>query len=166
MNRSVPYRAALSLALVLCAAGSLAAAPLRVGDAAPPWELPNLAGDPVALPADLRGKVVVLHFWASWCPSCVAEMNALKDLVASPPVPGFVPYSINVAEAPAAIEAYIKPLALSYEILRDKDSATAKAYGVTGLPTTFILDREGRIRYKILGEIKLASLRKLLQTVP
>ncbi len=164
MSRRLPYRALLSLALVLCAAGPLAA--LRVGDAAPPWELPDLAGVSVRLPADLRGKVVVLHFWASWCPSCVAEMSALKDLVASPPVADFVPYSINVAEERAAIEAYIKPLGLSYGVLRDEDSATAKAYGVTGLPTTFILDREGRIRYKILGEIKLASLRKLLLTVP
>ena len=166
MNVRVPFRAVLSLALVLCAAGPLAAAPLRVGDAAPSWELPNLAGDPVRLPIDLRGKVVVLHFWASWCPSCTAEMNALKDLVASPPVADFVPYSINVAEAQSAIEEYIEPLGLTYGILRDKDSAIAKAYGVTGLPTTFILDREGRIRYKILGEIRLPSLRKLLQTVP
>ncbi len=170
MNRPTLTRASFAIAFAatvgLLAAFPLAAAPLRVGDAAPAWGLADLAGSRVMLPADLAGKVVLLHFWASWCPTCVAEMNALEALVAAPPVGDFVPLSINVGEDHAAIDAYIKPLGLTYGILMDRDSATAKSYGVTGLPTTFILGRDGRIRYKILGEIKRESLRKLLQTVP
>ncbi len=157
--------AALGLLLLLGFARPAAAAPLRSGDPAPAVRPADLSGARVAVPADFAGRIVVLHFWASWCPPCVKEMKALQALSVELRERGFVPVSINVGEERAQIAEYLRPLGLTYPILLDTDRAAARAYGVTGLPMTFILDRGAAIRYKILGEINREGLRRLILTI-
>ncbi len=157
--------AAGALAFLLGLGLPATAAALRVGDPAPAFDLPELASGRRLALGDLRGKVAVLHFWASWCPSCVEEMKALEALSGQVTDGGVVPWSINVGEGRQPVESYVRALGLSYTILMDNDSSVARAYGVSGLPMTFILDRSGTIRYKIVGEINREGLRRLLLTI-
>jgi cytochrome c biogenesis protein CcmG/thiol:disulfide interchange protein DsbE len=159
-------RAAMALGLLLISTAAPAGAvPLRAGDLAPAGRATDLNGAPAAVPADFAGKLVVLHFWASWCPPCAEEMKALHSLSVEMRDRGLVPVSIDVGEDRAAVEAWLRPMGLSYPILLDRDKSVAKAYGVTGLPMTFILDRGSIIRYKVLGEINREGLKRLILTI-
>ncbi len=125
---------------------------LKVGEAPPTFTLSMLRGDQVSLQDDFKDKVVMVRFWADWCPFCEEEMKAIEPIYKKYREKGFVILAINVAQSVKTVKKYVNRLGLSYPILLDSDSATAKKYGVAGLPTTFILDRGGIVREKLLGE--------------
>jgi peroxiredoxin len=125
---------------------------VKVGEAPPTFTLSMLRGDQVSLQNDFKDKVIMVRFWADWCPFCEEEMKALEPIYKKYKEKGFVILAINVAQSVKTVKKYVDRLGLSYPILLDSDSATAKNYGVAGLPTTFILDRGGIVREKLLGE--------------
>jgi thiol-disulfide isomerase/thioredoxin len=133
---------------------------VKIGDVPPRADLLDLKGRKVSLPDDLKGRVGLLHFWASWCPYCRKEFMAIESLFQQFKSKGFLPYSINVGENTVAVEAYLATLKVTYSIPLDADSSTAKRYGITGIPTTLIVDRGGLIRLRILGEINKDELIK------
>ncbi|MBI5585131.1 MAG: TlpA family protein disulfide reductase [Deltaproteobacteria bacterium] len=157
--------AAIVPALTFLGPSRKAEAALKVGDLLPQAVLLDRQGLKVTLPGDLKGGVGLLHFWASWCPYCLKEIMAVEALYQSYKSKGFRPYSINVGENLSAVEAYISSIRVSYSIPLDTDSSTAKKYGITGIPTTFITDRGGLIRYRILGEINKEGLHKLISAL-
>jgi thiol-disulfide isomerase/thioredoxin len=106
--------------------------------------------------------VVVVHFWASWCPPCLREIDALESLSGEYRERGFAPVSVNVGETPAAVTDSLGHRKVTYPILLDPESATSRLYGVVGLPTTFVLDRTGSVAVKVLGEIDRDGLRRVL----
>lgn len=142
-----------------------AEAVLRVGDILPRVVLSDLKGNTVALPADFKGRVAVLHFWASWCPSCRAEMVALEDLYRAYGHRGLVPCSIDVGEGQSAALSYVRDLKISYPILLDPRSQTVKPFGVSGVPTFYFLDRQGALRLRVLGEANRAGLERAIRLV-
>lgn len=127
-------------------------AQLAQGEPPPTFELPSLRGGKVALPADHKGQVVAVRFWADWCPFCESEMRAIEPVYQRHKDQGLRILAVNVRQDAKTAEAFIKPLGISYEVLLDGDGAVARAYGVSGLPTTFFLDRGGRLATRILGE--------------
>jgi thiol-disulfide isomerase/thioredoxin len=159
------FRATGGLCLGLLTPSRQAEAALKIGDPLPPAVLFDRRGFKVTLPAELKGGVGLLHFWASWCPFCLKEIMAIEGLYQSYKSKGFRPYSINVGENLAALEAYISSIRVTYPILLDADSSTAKKLGITGIPTTFITDRGGAVRYKVLGEIHREGLHKLVSAI-
>ena len=102
---------------------------------------------------DYRGKVILLNFWATWCPPCRREMPSMERLYQMLKDDGFVVLAVNQWEDPDHVFAYVGQLDTdpSFPILFDPESQVAKAYGVKGLPTTFLLDKQGRIRYRAVG---------------
>lgn len=134
----------------------------KVGDILPSLALHDMKGNRVTIPGAFGGKVVVLHFWATWCPACIKEMTSLEFLYKNFEKKGFAPFSVNVGQQLDVIESYLGKLRPTYPILLDADSSTVRTFGVTGIPTTFMADRKGVIRYRILGEITTAGLRKVL----
>jgi cytochrome c biogenesis protein CcmG/thiol:disulfide interchange protein DsbE len=78
---------------------------------------------------------------------------------------GFAPFSVNAGQTRGVIESYLGKLRPTYPILLDADSSAARTFGVTGIPTTFMTDRKGIIRYRIAGEITTTALRKILLTL-
>lgn len=138
------------------------AAGMRAGDRPKSVTLPDLAGAQVALPDAYVGKVVAVHFWATWCPYCIKEIVALEALFGQYRDRGFAPVSVNVGETKAVAAEFLRTRTVTYPVLLDADSTAAKLYGVTGIPTTFILDRVGVIAFKILGEINQEGLRRIL----
>jgi thiol-disulfide isomerase/thioredoxin len=116
----------------------------------------------VTVPDDLRGKAVVIHFWADWCPYCLEEMPILDKLYQQYKNQGLIVYAVNVGQGLDAARAYKNRVKITYPVLLDTDSKMAKSYGVVGLPRTFFIDRKGAIKYKLLGEASEETLRKLV----
>jgi cytochrome c biogenesis protein CcmG, thiol:disulfide interchange protein DsbE len=144
------------------AIGEAAAAVLKAGERPTQVTLSDLTGARVVLPDAYGGKVLVVHFWASWCAPCFREMDALQALFGEYRERGLAPVSVNVGEARAVVAEALRTRTVSYPILLDADSATARLYGVVGLPTTFVMDRKGVTAVKVLGEIDRDGLRRVL----
>ena len=100
---------------------------------------------------DFRGKVVFLNFWATWCAPCRQEMPAMERLYLAYREHGLVVVAVNFKESGAETEKYIKELGLTLGVALDPDGVAASAFGVRGLPVTFLLARNGRILWKALG---------------
>jgi len=102
---------------------------------------------------DYRGKVILLNFWATWCPPCRREMPSMERLYQKFKDEAFIVLAINQWEDPDHVFAYIGQLNTdpTFPILFDRESEVSAAYGVKGLPTTYLLDKEGRIRYRAIG---------------
>lgn len=155
----------LAVAFFLTPGLPTADAALKIGDAFPKTAVSDRQGKPVALPDDFKGKVVLIHFWATWCPFCIKEIRAIETLYGAYREKGLVSISVNVGEDDPTIASFLKSETISYHILMDRNSEAARQCGVTGLPTTFICDREGVIKFKIIGEINKSGLERLLKTV-
>lgn len=140
-------------------------ATMSVGDVPPKVALSDLKGNSFALPADFKGRVALIHFWASWCTSCRPEMVALEAIYDKYKKSVVIPCSVNVGESREAAESYIRNLNISYPVLFDLKSSVAKEYRVSGIPTTYVLDRENVIRHRIIGEINMGGLEKIVKTL-
>jgi thiol-disulfide isomerase/thioredoxin len=128
------------------------AAGFEARDAAPAPELKanDQAGVPRTL-ADYHGKVVLLNFWASWCPPCLREMPSLERLRARMAGRPLAIVAISSAETPEEVGAYLSKMTLGFPILLDPDSDNTRHWKVFALPTTFLLDAEGQVRYVLTG---------------
>ena len=152
-------RGSFFLASILClAAATAAAAELKSwdGGAAPPLALEDLAGKTHRL-ADYRGSVVLVNFWATWCEPCRAEMPSMNRLRRSLAGRRFEVLAVNLAEPLARIQKYLDTMPLGFPLLRDRDSATSKAWKARLLPASYLIGRDGRIRYVAYGEIDWTS---------
>jgi peroxiredoxin len=101
--------------------------------------------------ADYRGKVVAVNFWATWCPPCRHELPSMERAYKAYRDRGFVILGVNVGENWETVAPFLEDFALTYPVLLDKDSSAMSQWGIMGLPTTFILDTEGRITHSITG---------------
>lgn len=138
------------------------AAAFRAGDVPSRFPLSDLQGNRVVVPSEYGGRVLLIHFWASWCPACRGEMAALEGLFGRHGAKGFVPCSIGLGEKRETAAAYLRCREVSYPVLLDPDSQTRRPFGLTGIPTCFVLDRRGVIRHKIVGVADGGRLEKLL----
>jgi peroxiredoxin len=136
---------------------------LKIGDPPPRFALQDLDGRTVTVPDDLKGKAVIIHFWADWCQYCVEEMPAIDGLYRQYRDKGLTVYAVNVSQSADVAKAFVKRVRVTYPILLDPDGKTAKQYSVLGLPRTFFLDRKGRIKYKLLGEANAETLERLIK---
>ena len=118
----------------------------------PGFRLVRLDGSTARFPEDYAGQVVAIRFWADWCPSCRPEMVGLEPLYQRLKPRGLAILAVNVTQPLETVRAFTKPLHLSYEILLDLHGETMRAYRVMGLPMTFIVDRQGLLRTRIIGE--------------
>jgi thiol-disulfide isomerase/thioredoxin len=103
--------------------------------------------------ADYRGKVVLINFWATWCPPCRRELPSMEAVHQALGGEGFAVIAVNQWESPDLVFVFLGQLDTfpTFPILFDPTSAVAEAFGVRGLPTSYILDREGRIVYRAVG---------------
>ncbi len=122
------------------------------GFLAPQFELANENGEITAL-ADFRGQIVVLNYWASWCPPCRAEMPALDAAFKDYQDQGVVILGINAASQDSIETAhtFITEMGLSFPILFDKTGAVGGLYQVSALPSTYFIDRNGVIQEVVIG---------------
>lgn len=122
------------------------------GEPAPAFQAETLAGARMTVPGALAGKVVAIRFWADWCPYCRKEMADLQPVYAHLHGRGLEILAVNVAQDRDTARRFAEPLGIRYPILLDPEGATARAYGVQALPVTWLVDRHGMVRGKIVGE--------------
>lgn len=122
----------------------------HTGFAAPNFSLPSLAGETFTL-ADLKGKVVLVNFWATWCPPCRAEMPAIDAAYRANKDAGFVVLAVDQMENPDIVNLFRAKYNLSFPLLLDSDGAINRQYLVSALPTSFFVDRKGVIRDMMIG---------------
>ena len=134
------------------------------------FDLENLAEESRSL-ADYRGQLLFLNFWATWCPPCIEEMPSMQRLSDQLQNDGLAMVAVNVQEGRDDIQRFVDELGLSFEILLDRRGRTAQAYGVRGLPTTVLLDRQGyvlgtKLGFAVWDDPQLVqALRDLLQEI-
>ena len=124
----------------------------RTGDPVPDFRLPDLAGAQVDLSGQ-RGRVLFVNFWATWCPPCREEAPSLERLYRELREEGFELLAISV-DAPgmnAQIEVFRSELGLSFPILLDPGKLAHDAFGVTGVPETYLIDSDGRLAERFIG---------------
>jgi thiol-disulfide isomerase/thioredoxin len=138
---------------------------------APPMSLRTVSGQTLNL-EDYRGRVVLMNFWATWCPPCVEEIPSLGRLQEKLPRNEFVVLSVDVGEEASAVEAFLKEVPADYPIMLDPEGTTVPDWELRAFPTTFILDRNGRIRLAYFGgltwdsEEVVVQVRKLIRENP
>ena len=133
---------------------------LEVGDAAPSFHGTDLrTGRPASL-ADYRGKVVLLNIWATWCPPCRVEMPSMQRLHQKLAGTDFRIVAVSVdgdafhaedSQDPAGIMSFATGMGLTFDILHDPSGAIRKSYQTTGVPESFVIDRDGVIVKKVIG---------------
>lgn len=115
--------------------------------------LPDLSGQQRNL-KEFAGKVVLVNFWASWCMPCIQEMPGILRLAKEMQDKPFAVIGVNVGESERRVQAAAKRLDINFPVLLDKDSATFKRWGATVLPTAYVMDTSGQIRYVGRGPLE------------
>lgn len=123
------------------------------GPGLPPFTLADLEGRPHRL-SDYRGQVVLVNFWATWCPPYVEEMPSmqrLKERLADEP---FAILAVNMAETEGDIQTFLQKVKVDFPLLMDREGDVVKAWRIFAFPTSFVLDPDGRIRYALYGALE------------
>ncbi len=151
------------LAAAAIVAGAVAAlwamlpeAPARIGEGDPAvdFQLPDLQGTMRGLP---RGEVVLLNFWATWCPPCREEMPSMARLSRTYRDRGLKVVAVSVDGEHADVAGFVREYELPFLVLRDVDNVVARRYGVVRFPETFLIDRRGVIRQHVIGAVDWMS---------
>lgn len=132
------------LALALAGGAGTLQAAVKVGDALPDLGSLGLEG---RLPDGLKGKVVLLDFWASWCGPCKLSFPVLEDLHRRYAERGLVVLGVNVDEKSAAMEAFLKKHTVTFPVVRDAQQKLVSQVDVSTMPTSLLIDGEGKVRY-------------------
>jgi cytochrome c biogenesis protein CcmG/thiol:disulfide interchange protein DsbE len=153
----------LAVLAALVAAGWAARArflPVEVGSSAPEVRASDLGGRPVAL-SSLRGQVVLLNIWATWCGPCQQEMPSMQRLYQQLHPEGLRIVAVSIDAAPGRLDGdgreggdvgvFARQLGLTFDIWRDPAGQIGRDYRTTGVPESFLVDRDGRIVKKVIG---------------
>ncbi|WP_445777421.1 TlpA family protein disulfide reductase [Shewanella sp.] len=137
-------------ALLLLGQVSLQAHALAIGDTAPDFTLKNQQGTNLNL-AEQRGEIILINFWASWCGPCRKEMPVLQKLQDKYQDLGVQVWGVNVEQENQAGKDFLADLDLSFSIFFDQTNTLSKTYQVEAMPTTVMIDRNGKVRFVFQG---------------
>jgi thiol-disulfide isomerase/thioredoxin len=126
--------------------------PWPQGKPTPDLQLPDMQSQMWRL-QDLRGRAVLVNFWASWCEPCRSEMPSLELVAQQFETEGLVVLAVNFRETDAAVQRYLQTYPTSLCVLRDRDGASARAWGVRLFPSTAMIDKRGNLRAWVHGEV-------------
>jgi peroxiredoxin len=165
---STCFSAVLGLGLLLGFTGR--AAELKVGDTAPDLLNCGLEGK---LPDSLKGKVVLLDFWASWCAPCAQSFPVMDDLHRAYGERGLVIIAVSVDDQSSKMEAFLKKRPVSFSVVRDAGQKLVKTVGPSTMPSSYLIDRDGKVRFVHHGFHKdttrkeyESEIESLLKTTP
>jgi peroxiredoxin len=142
--------------------------PIRPGQPAPDFELALLDGPATLSLEQLRGRVVLLNFWATWCAPCEAEMPAMQRLHASLAGPDFELVAVSVDAGRDEVDAFRKRLGLTFPIALDPEKRAANDYQSYRFPESYLIDRDGRILSRYIGprdwdaEVYVGHIRRVI----
>ena len=139
-----------------------------LGQRPPAFSVLDLKGQRQTL-KQYRGQIVVLHFWASWCPYCRGEIPKLLQIHAQHSSQGVTILTVSIDHDIEQLKAFVQQAGLPYSVIPDarSESSLASAYGVRGIPVTYILDRDGRVAFQSFGSGDLVgAVQYLLEKSP
>lgn len=149
------FRLSLLVGVLIVLAACGAAPPVApvVGEAAPDLTLPTLAGDTVRL-SDFKGRVVIVNFWATWCPPCVNETPRLVAWYNQHNAAGLEVLGVDklAQDSRSAVEAFVAKYKIPYAVPLDETGDVSRQWQALQLPRSYVIDREGVVRYIRLGE--------------
>lgn len=122
------------------------------------FTLKDLAGNTVSLEG-LKGKRVFLNFWATWCPPCKAEMPDIEKLYQETKNSDLVIIAVNVGDPKETVQSFINKNKYHFTILLDLDNAVATQYNITGIPTSFFIDRDGNVMNHTVGALSYDAMK-------
>jgi thiol-disulfide isomerase/thioredoxin len=134
------------VAAILAIAAAAAVASVTTQSGAPDFTLPSLDGPNLRL-REQRGQVVMINFWASWCGPCRTEMPHLSRLYDKYRNSGFTVLAVNIDEDPRKAAGLAKQLGMKFPVLLDSDKKVSRLYDLGTMPSTVLVDRDGRVRY-------------------
>ncbi len=137
---------------------------LGIGDLAPNFELRTLDGEMLKL-SDLRGQIVILNFWATWCHPCQKEIPLFVETYAQHEDDGITVFAINTGEKADIVRDFANDFDMTFPIGLDADEAVMQGYRIFGLPTTFFINRQGVIDYVVAGALRESDYQRLVNTL-
>jgi thiol-disulfide isomerase/thioredoxin len=157
MTFSGPVQCVVALSLLLALGGPVCAQELARwrGDPTPPLVLEDMQGKQIRL-AELRGKTVLVNFWATWCVPCVDEMPSIQRLKAHLDPSRFAVIAVNVGESKARVEEFLGKVRVNFPIVFDPQSDTMHDWKVRGLPTSYVIGPDGKILFYQVGDLDWA----------
>lgn len=124
------------------------------GRNAPTFSLPDLSGHLQNLP---KGQVVLLNFWATWCPPCRQEMPSMVTLYNKMKARGLKVVAVSVDQDSSELASFVREYGLPFDVLHDKSNQVSQRYGVYRYPESFLIGRDGRVRYHLIGSVEWMS---------
>ena len=138
--------------------------PVQVDYPAPDLNLTTLGGDPVSL-SDYLGQVVLVNLWATWCPPCREEMPTLQAFYEKYKSEGFVLIAIDQGEALPQVNPFVTEFKLTFPVWLDTGSEAGRVFETMNLPSSYVIDRTGRVRLMWIGGISKKNLEKYVPDV-
>ena len=158
MTRRPDCRTLLVLFLLALLPGLGGAGELKpyTGDPLPDFSLPGLDGKTHRL-QDYRGKVVLVNFWATWCPPCVHEMPSMERLQTKMAGKPFAILAVNMGESEPEIREFLQKMQVSFPIVMDSDGEVLRSWKIFAFPTTFLIAPDGRVTHGLFGGLEWDS---------
>ena len=155
----------LAVTLVACGGGdSSGPTGVNKGNLASGFTLEALDGSSVSL-GEYRGNVVLINFWATWCPPCRAEIPDIEKAYQARQDDGFVVLGVNVEEPREAVAPFVEAMGMTYPVVLDEDGQVLKMYRAIGLPMSVLLDQDGVIQVRHVGVLTMEQLEDYLAQV-
>lgn len=138
--------------------------PIKVGSTAPDFALETLDGKKVQL-SDMKGKGIFLNFWGSWCKPCEKEMPYMENQYHFYKDKNIEILAVNIEESDLAVNQFVKRHNLTFPILMDRKSEVTKLYNIGPIPTTFLIDENGKILKIITGSMTEYDVKKYMELI-
>lgn len=136
---------------------------VKIGEPLPPVTVSDLKNNPVTLPADYAGSLVVVIFWETGCPFCEKEMPLAENLYRKYRDRRFSLIALNVGNNRQEVEKAVSRMGITYPVLLDPGEKSKRKYGIVGVPTMFFVEKDGVVSEKILGGVKAATLDAMVE---
>lgn len=137
---------------------------LQVGDKAPDFVLTDMNGDKHQL-SDYRGQGVFLNFWGTWCKPCEREFPLMDQQYKVMKDDGLQILAVNIGESDFAVQKFIDRLGLTFPVLIDHNKSVMETYNINPLPTTFLVNPEGKIEKIITGEMSKEAIKEYMEQI-
>jgi len=134
---------------------------VEIGQTAPDFELSTLDGGKIRL-SELRGKGVLINFWASWCKPCRDEMPAIQRVYDLHKDKGLEVLAVNIAETAVTVDGFVRHLDLSFPILLDQNREVTRLYGIGPIPSSIFVSPEGKVVRKVTGQMEESQIESMV----